>query len=220
MRILIAEDDAVSRHMLARTLGSWGHDVTITNNGIEAWQTLREPEAPKLAILDWMMPELDGIEVCRRLRSTSSTASVYVILLTAMTSRDNVVEGLEAGADDYLTKPFDRSELRVRIQAAARIVELQSSLAQQVKELEQAIRLDDEVDRYNDEIISELIAAMEKSPANVEAGLSFFSATRHLERIADHATNIAEDVVYLVEGEIIRHRPAAFEIKDEQGRKH
>jgi diguanylate cyclase (GGDEF)-like protein len=139
VRILIAEDDPVSSRVLAATLTKWGHDVVTTDNGLEAWAALQKEDAPRLAILDWMMPGIDGPEVCRRVRGDLKTAPIYVILLTALRDKEQMVEGLEAGADDYLSKPFDRNELRVRLQAGARIVGLQSSLAQRVKELEAAI---------------------------------------------------------------------------------
>lgn len=139
MRILIAEDDPVSSRVLATTLTKWGHEVVTTDNGLEAWAALQKDDAPRLAILDWMMPGIEGPEVCRRVRRNIKTAPIYLILLTALQDKTQMVEGLEAGADDYLTKPFDRNELRVRLQAGARIVELQGSLAQRVKELEAAI---------------------------------------------------------------------------------
>jgi diguanylate cyclase (GGDEF)-like protein len=139
MRILIAEDDPVSRRVLSVQLTKWGHEVIATENGLDAWEAINREDAPHLAILDRMMPGLDGVEICRRLRQHANGSSTYVILLTAMSRKENVIEGLEAGADDYLTKPFDRHELRVRLQAGARIVELQSSLCDRVKELENAI---------------------------------------------------------------------------------
>ena len=139
MRILIAEDDPVSSRVLTTTLTKWGHDVVTTNNGLEAWAVLQQDDTPRLAILDWMMPGIEGPEVCRRVRGSSKTAPIYLILLTALRHKEQMVAGLEAGADDYLTKPFDRHELRVRVQAGARIVSLQGSLAQRVQELEAAI---------------------------------------------------------------------------------
>lgn len=139
MRILIAEDDPVSSHLLATTLTKWGHDVVTTDNGLEAWAALQKDDAPRLAIIDWMMPGIEGPEICRRVRREIKTAPTYIILLTALRQKEQMVAGLEAGADDYLSKPFDRHELRVRLQAGARIVELQGSLAQRVRELEAAI---------------------------------------------------------------------------------
>ncbi len=139
MKILIAEDDPVSSSILATTLVKWGHEVLATGNGLEAWQALQEEDPPLLAILDWMMPGLDGLEVCRKVRQATATSALYLILLTAKTSKEDLVEGLEAGADDFLTKPFDRNELRVRLQVGARIVALQRNLAERVLELEEAV---------------------------------------------------------------------------------
>lgn len=139
MRILIAEDDPVSRRVLSATLTAWGHEVVVTSNGLEAWVALQGEKRPPLAILDWMMPEMDGLEVCRNIRRQESASSTYVILLTAKSLRADLIEALEAGADDFLTKPFDRNELRVRLDVGARIVNLQRSLAERVRELEEAI---------------------------------------------------------------------------------
>jgi DNA-binding response OmpR family regulator len=138
MRILIAEDDLVSRRMLEATLAKWGHEVIVTTDGDAAWRTLSTAGAPRLAILDWMMPGLDGVEICRRVRQAGGTPP-YLIMLTARGSRTDVVAGLDAGADDYITKPFDRDELRARVQAGTRILELQEELAGRVRELEEAM---------------------------------------------------------------------------------
>src|SRR6185369_2732141 len=128
MKILIAEDDCVSRCLLKATLQHWGYEVAIAINGQEALELLQK-EKPDLAILDWMMPKLDGIEVTRALREFATPEwAPYVILLTAKTEKPDVVAGLEAGADDYLTKPFDLNEFRARVSAGARIVNLQKDL--------------------------------------------------------------------------------------------
>lgn len=137
MRILIAEDDPISCRILSANLTKWGHEVVVTRNGNDAWRVLRAQDAPSLAILDRVMPDVDGIEICRQLRQVESP--VHVILLTSLNRREDLLEGLEAGADDYLTKPLDAHELRARLQAAGRILELQESLRQRVRELEQAI---------------------------------------------------------------------------------
>lgn len=139
MKILIAEDDPVSCRVLTTNLKAWGHEIVVTNNGIDALEALQRDDAPMLAILDWMMPGLTGVEICRRLKTESHAAPIYIILLTALNRKENLLEGLEAGADDYLTKPFDRHELRVRVQAGARIVTLQDNLRQRVRELEAAV---------------------------------------------------------------------------------
>lgn len=128
MHILIAEDDPVSRRVLEATLTKWGFDVTSVADGQQAWNILNDPSGPKLAILDWMMPHLSGVDVCRRVRESNLPEYTYLILLTARDRKEDLVEGMNSGADDYLSKPFEASELRVRILAAKRIVELQQQL--------------------------------------------------------------------------------------------
>ena len=130
MRILIADDDRMSTMMLGRTLEQWGFEVVVANDGVSAWERIIGNEPPSLAIVDWMMPGLDGIELCRRIRATTLPSPVYLILLTARTSRQDLVAGLEAGADDYLTKPFDPDELRARIHVGQRTLGLIANIKQ------------------------------------------------------------------------------------------
>ena len=139
MKILIAEDDVVSRRMLQVFLSRWGYEVVIATDGAEAWRVLENGDAPKLAILDWMMPVMDGIEICRRARLAPHAASTYLILLTARGGNQDIVRGLDAGADDYVTKPFNQEELRARVNVGVRVVELQTALADRVVELERAL---------------------------------------------------------------------------------
>lgn len=139
MKILIAEDDPASSRYLEVALRQWGYQVTAAKDGAEAWHDLEAGEAPTLIILDWMMPELDGLEICRRIRGTPRLAGTYVILLTARTGHGNAAAGLEAGADDYITKPFDRKELRARVQVGARVAKLQACLAERIRQLEDAL---------------------------------------------------------------------------------
>lgn len=139
MRILIADDDPVSRRILAITLLKWGHELVIAETGVDAWTELQKRDAPRIAILDWMMPGMEGTEVCRLARANEATSHAYLILLTALARKEDLVAGLDAGADDYLTKPLHSHELRARLNAGARIVELQSNLALRVSELELAV---------------------------------------------------------------------------------
>lgn len=139
MKILIAEDDAVSRRVLQATLTKFGYEVVVAEDGAQAWNLLQLDDAPRLAILDWMMPEIDGVEICRRLRSVPNPTPSYLILLTAKSTKEDIVIGLDAGANDYLIKPFDRAELRARVQVGAHVLELQNKLAERVRELEDAI---------------------------------------------------------------------------------
>jgi two-component system cell cycle response regulator len=130
MRILIADDSIVSRHLLDATLRKWGYEVAVACDGLEAWNYLQAEDAPKLAILDWVMPGLTGPEVCRRVRELAQDkdAYTYILLLTSKGLREDLIEGMESGADDYLTKPFDQHELKVRLRAGTRIIDLQREL--------------------------------------------------------------------------------------------
>ncbi len=128
MRILIADDDAVSRLKLEALLSKWGYEVISVEDGTTAWETLQQHDTPRLTILDWMMPGMDGSEICRQLRQLKDRAYVYVLLLTSRIGKQDIVAGMEAGADDYLSKPFDAQELKVRLRAGQRIVELQEAL--------------------------------------------------------------------------------------------
>lgn len=128
MRILIAEDDCTSRIALRGVLHKHGYEVVMTSDGVEALERLQRDDAPRLAILDWMMPELDGLEVVRRVRSLTMKLPPYIILLTSRDKKSDIIEGLDAGADDYLAKPFDPGELRARIEVGRRLVEMQDAL--------------------------------------------------------------------------------------------
>ena len=138
MRILIADDDKVTRLLVSAALGEGGHEVVPAEDGEAAWKILQAPNAPQLAVLDWMMPKMDGLEVVRKVRSSSLAQPTHMILLTSRNTREDIVRGLEAGADDYLAKPFDPDELRARVRVGARILQLQSALARRVSELQRA----------------------------------------------------------------------------------
>ena len=130
MKILVAEDELTFRHMLKTFLGKWGFEVLVARDGQEAWDLLQKEDRPRLAVLDWMMPKMDGVEICRALRQTKSDRYTYLLLLTSRDQKRDVVHGFEAGADDYLVKPFDPHELKARIHAGERIVQLQDTLLQ------------------------------------------------------------------------------------------
>jgi CheY-like chemotaxis protein len=139
MSILIAEDETLSRRHLEATLRRWGHAVEAVPDGDAAWDVLRRPTPPRLAVLDWMMPGLDGVTVCGRARALARPDPTYLILLTSRGASEDVVAGLEGGADDYLVKPFRAAELRARVAVGMRLASLQRSLAERVAELEQAL---------------------------------------------------------------------------------
>jgi DNA-binding response OmpR family regulator len=138
-RILIAEDDRISRLVLQRLVGRYTNDLVVAESGSEAWEILSSARPPAIALLDWMMPGMSGVEICRRVRETPGLEKLYIILVTANSTRDAVVEGLTAGADDFVVKPFDSDELVARLNAGRRIVELQATLSARVAELEAAL---------------------------------------------------------------------------------
>ena len=138
MKLLIAEDDPLFRSML-RSLLEAEFELVEAADGQAAWEALRGPDAPRLAILDWMMPGLDGPDICRMVRKSAELNGDYLLLLTAKQDLSNVVDGLEAGANDYITKPFRVQELKARVEVGRRVVELQSALAEQVRELQRAM---------------------------------------------------------------------------------
>ncbi len=140
MKILIAEDDLTSRRRLEVTLTKWGYEVVSCSNGKQAWDRLQEADAPKLAILDWLMPEMEGIEVCSRIRKLDTENPAYVILLTTQNEKEDIVRGLEAGADDYITKPFESNELQARIHVGCRVLQLQEKLANRIKDLQDSLQ--------------------------------------------------------------------------------
>jgi DNA-binding response OmpR family regulator len=138
MRALIADDDRVATTLLSRALAEWHFEVSVAHDGGSAWELTRA-HAPQLAIIDWMMPTLDGPELCRRIRRDASHAHMHLILLSSRGSRADIVEGLNAGADDYLVKPFDPAEMRARLHVGVRVLTLQERLADRVVELEAAV---------------------------------------------------------------------------------
>ncbi len=135
MKILIAEDEYITRLMIQVSLEKWGYRVSCVSDGNDAWELLQKPDGPQIAILDWEMPGLDGVEVCRRVKELEKGTPIYVILLTGRDSRNDILHGFDMGADDYMTKPFDDNELRARVRVAERLVHIQIALAESVDEL-------------------------------------------------------------------------------------
>ena len=137
-RVLIAEDHYVSRHLLERNLTMWGFDVTAVADGDLALQVLEGENPPSLVILDWSMPKIDGLEVCRRVRGRKGQPFTYLLLLTARSDVDEIATAFAAGVDDYVTKPFDADELRARLNVARRVVTLERALAARTAQLQAA----------------------------------------------------------------------------------
>ncbi len=140
MKVLLAEDDAILQRLLQILMTGWGYDILIAPNGAAAWEAFQTGEY-SLVVTDWMMPEMDGVDLVRHIRASDRPGYVYIILLTAKSQKDDIVEGMEAGADDFLTKPFDRDELRVRLRAGERVIALEQTLEHQNAELRQAREL-------------------------------------------------------------------------------
>ena len=196
MQILVAEDNPVFQSMLKNMLGKWGYEVVLADNGELAWNILQSAQAPPLAILDWMMPGMDGVEVCRRIREANQERYIYVILLTAKTEQKDLVVGMDAGADDYLTKPFNTHELRVRLRAGRRILDLQEQLLQAQEALREQATHDGLTGLWNRTSILEILqkeaarAAREETPlAVLMADLDFF------KKINDTYGHLAGDSV-------------------------
>lgn len=138
-RILVAEDDPISRKLLQANLKKWNYDVVMTEDGIQAWEVMIGPAPPQVLILDWMMPGIDGLELAQRIRQNDEISSVHIIMLTAKGRNEDIVEGLNAGANDYITKPFNPQELRARVAVGVRMAQLQLALQDKVAELEKAL---------------------------------------------------------------------------------
>lgn len=157
VKILVADDDSVTRLLLKSHLIRWGHEVVECSDGAEAWEILQKEDSPRLAILDWVMPKKDGLEICRELRSSGTDHYVYIIFLTSRGRKEDLVEGLEAGADDYIVKPFDYNELRTRVRAGGRIVRLQEDLINALKASEYAASHDSLTQLWNRSAILEIL---------------------------------------------------------------
>jgi two-component system, cell cycle response regulator len=196
MRILIAEDDQVSRRVLEAHLGKWGYQVLAARDGDEAWQILQSADAPRLAILDWMMPGMDGTELCRRLRQEGQHPYTYVILLTALSGEENLCEGMDAGADDYLTKPFRANELRVRLRAGRRIVDLQDELIAAREALQVKAAHDPLTGLWNHE---EVIACLQRELVRARRGGEpvgvIMADIDHFKLVNDRFGHLAGDAV-------------------------
>lgn len=136
MRILIVEDDRVTARLLSGLIASWGHDVVVVDDARSALTALAADRTPQLVLLDWMLPDMDGLDVCRQIRTIGGAVPAHIIMLTAKSARSDLIAGLEAGADEYLVKPVDPDELRARLIVGERLIGLQQRLADRVRELE------------------------------------------------------------------------------------
>ncbi len=197
MRILIAEDDYTSRTMLSAVLQKAGHDVLSVEDGYEAWQILQQEDSPKLLILDLLMPKMDGLEVIEKVRASQNKVPPYIIMLTSRGEKRDIIQGLDAGADDYLTKPFDVGELRARIEVGRRLLEMQKALIESRELLAHQATHDPMTDLLNRRaIISNLQSALltaRRKKTVVAVGMIDID---HFKRINDtYGHQVGDDVL-------------------------
>ena len=218
MKVLAAEDNPVFQSMLANMLTRWGYQPVIARDGNEAWEALQQPDGPQLAIVDWMMPGLNGVDICRAVRAAGREPYVYILLLTARNDSEDLVEGMEAGADDYVTKPFHAHELRVRLRAGRRIVDLQQQLLAASEALREQATHDGLTGLLNRSAIIELLqkelarASREGQPLSVlMVDLDFF------KRVNDRHGHAAGDAVLRESARRMREALRAYDLVGRYG---
>jgi len=196
LRALIAEDNPGFRQVLERMLKKWGYDVVAVDTGIKALEMLQATDPPRLAILDWMMPGLDGVEVCRRVRALGREPYIYILLLTARDTAEELVEGMEAGADDYLRKPVNSHELRVRLRAGRRILDLQEELMRAREILRRQATLDPLTELWNRGAMFDILTRELKRAHRESSTLSIIMADLdHFKAVNDRLGHAAGDAV-------------------------
>lgn len=205
MKVLIAEDNRFFRRLIEVNLKQWGHDVIPCEDGAEAWEILRRDDCPHLAILDWEMPKMLGIDICKAVRALRNHPYVYIILLTAKSNKDDLVAGLASGADDYVTKPFEPVELQVRLRAGTRIVELQEELVSALKAAEVRAREDSLTGLWNHAAIIEVLKnEMDRSSRQRRPLGVIMADVDHFKRINDTCGHMEGDRVLKRIAEVFR----------------
>ncbi len=196
MKVLVADDEVVSRRTLQLYLSKWGYEVILAEDGNQAWRLLEGENAPKLVVLDWMMPGLDGAQLCRRIRQRLSERYTYILLLTAKNSQEDVIGGLEAGADDYVTKPFDAQELKVRLNTGKRILFLQDQLIASKEALREMAMRDPLTGLWNRAAIDDILRVEMARALRLGAPIGLALADiDHFKRINDTHGHLAGDAV-------------------------
>ena len=196
LKALIAEDNPGFRLALEKLLGKWGYEVIPAANGRQALEILSKDDPPRLAILDWMMPELDGVEVCRRIREQNREPYIYILLLTAKDTADELIEGMEAGADEYLRKPVNTQELRVRLRAGRRIIDLQEELVRARELLRKQASRDCLTEFFNRGAMFEILTRELKRAERESNTLSLIMADLdHFKQVNDNLGHPAGDAV-------------------------
>ncbi len=196
MRILIADDDALSRTLLERTLQRAGYEVTAVDNGRSAAEHLCSQDGPRLALLDWVMPELDGPAVCRQVRQKREQPYVHMVLLTSKESKQDVVEGLESGADDYLVKPFDVEELKARLRTGLRILQLEDRLVEAREDMRFKATHDPLTGLFNRGVIVDLLAReVARSHREGSCSVVLLGDVDHFKAINDTRGHVVGDAV-------------------------
>jgi two-component system cell cycle response regulator len=196
VKILIADDSIVSRHLLEATLRKWGYEVFVACDGVEALEVLQRADAPSLAILDWMMPGMTGPEVCRRIRQRGREPYAYILLLTSKSQKEDLIEGMESGADDYVTKPFDQHELQVRLRAGTRLVDLQAALLAAREALREQATHDSLTQLWNRSSIIESLNRELARAAREECSLGVVIVDLdHFKLVNDNYGHLAGDAV-------------------------
>ena len=218
MKILVAEDDALSRVMLERTLQRAGYEVTSVSNGVHALEELATQNPPRLALLDWIMPPKDGVEVCREVRDRKDRAYTYLILLSSRESKQEIVQGLESGADDYLTKPYDAEELKARLRAGERILELEDRLVEARESMRFQATHDLLTALWNRGVIMELLSReILRSRRESNCTVVMMCDIDHFKLVNDHHGHAAGDDVLREVARRLQHSVRSYDMVGRYG---